>query len=395
MQVIYALEELPKSITKSIFLAGPTPRDEHGKPWRQDALKILEDKKYDGVVFIPEPRNAVWHKEYDRQIDWEDTCLNVADCILFWVPRELKHMPGFNTNIEWGRWENSGKLILGYPKEAEKMPYIDKYAKKERVSVFETLVEALQAAMDMVSNGAERTGGDRYVPLFIWHTPHFQKWYAAQTAVGNRIEAAKLCYNFRLRNKFVFLWILQVNIYVKAEDRIKERDIVLSRNDIATVMLWRPDINFFRLRTIQQQLDESEVILIREYRPSVSNQDCFIRELPGGSTFDATQSYSSVAAEEVSEETGFKIEESRLKFHGARQCFGTLSAHKAHTFSVELTDKELLWFKENQNTVHGNVSDGERTYIEVVSLQDIYKNNLVDWGTLGMISTVVNAKRLS
>lgn len=384
MHVVYALEELPKTINRSIFLAGPTPRNEDGNPWRQVALKILEEKGYDGVVFIPEPRDGKWHKEYDRQVDWEDICLNVADCILFWIPRDLKHMPAFTTNIEWGRWENSGKLVLGYPKEAEKMSYIDLYARKEKISIFETLPDTLQAAINMVGEGVARSAGDRFIPLFIWNTPHFQEWYKAQTAVGNRIESAKLRYNFRLRNNFVFLWVLQIDVYVKAENRIKERDLVLARNDISSIMLWKP----------APKLEESQVVLIKEYRPAVSNEDCFIHELPGGSTFDLMQTRAAIAAEEVFEETGFSVEESRLKFHGARQMFGTLSSHKAHVFSVELTDDELIWFKENRGTEHGNVQDGEKTYIEVVSIQNLYRNNLVDWSTLGMINAVVHSKGL-
>src|SRR5208282_4945660 len=105
MELVYALEDLPKSITKSIFLAGPTPRSEDGNPWRQEAIKLLEEADFDGVVYVPEPRSGKWHKEYGKQVEWEELCLNQADCIVFWVPRDLKTMPAFTTNIEWGRWE--------------------------------------------------------------------------------------------------------------------------------------------------------------------------------------------------------------------------------------------------------------------------------------------------
>lgn len=58
MEVIYALEDMPDTFTKSIFLAGPTPRNkDEVESWRPDALKILEDKGFDGVVFIPEPES--------------------------------------------------------------------------------------------------------------------------------------------------------------------------------------------------------------------------------------------------------------------------------------------------------------------------------------------------
>jgi hypothetical protein len=90
MQVVYTGEEAPKTLTKSIFLAGPTPRNkQEQESWRPDALKILEDKGYDGVVFIPEDRKGEFKLEYDDQVGWEEKYLNMADCIVFWVPRDL------------------------------------------------------------------------------------------------------------------------------------------------------------------------------------------------------------------------------------------------------------------------------------------------------------------
>ena len=41
--VVYAQDELPKTVVKSIFLAGPTSRGSNRNaltPWRVDALKI-------------------------------------------------------------------------------------------------------------------------------------------------------------------------------------------------------------------------------------------------------------------------------------------------------------------------------------------------------------------
>jgi hypothetical protein len=53
MEVVYTGEEMPEKFTKSIFLAGPTPRNkEEQESWRPDALRILEDKGFDGVVFF-------------------------------------------------------------------------------------------------------------------------------------------------------------------------------------------------------------------------------------------------------------------------------------------------------------------------------------------------------
>ena len=41
MEVVYAGEEMPEKFSKSIFLAGPTPRNpEEQESWRPDALEI-------------------------------------------------------------------------------------------------------------------------------------------------------------------------------------------------------------------------------------------------------------------------------------------------------------------------------------------------------------------
>lgn len=53
MQVIHALQKLPKSI----FLAGPTPRDKNTPSWRPQALEILRDMGFGGPVYVPESAN--------------------------------------------------------------------------------------------------------------------------------------------------------------------------------------------------------------------------------------------------------------------------------------------------------------------------------------------------
>lgn len=132
MKVIYAQEPV-EIIGKSIFLAGPTPRSETVESWRDDALAILEIVKFDGTVFVPE-MNGGWNRdfEYATQIEWEEECLNKADVILFWIPRDLETLPGFTTNIEWGYWtaKNPSKLVLGIPKDTVKSDYLIYYADK-------------------------------------------------------------------------------------------------------------------------------------------------------------------------------------------------------------------------------------------------------------------------
>ncbi len=390
MEIIYVGEEAPEKITQSLFLCGPTPRNpDEVDSWRPDALDILRDKGFEGTVFVPEPKDGKFKLDYDDQVGWEEKHLNMADCIVFWVPRDLEpdskgypKMAAFTTNVEYGKWADSGKIVFGAPPKATKNGYLKYYAEQYNVTVAETLAETLDDAMAMVENGAERTGGERDVPLFIWKSDSFQSWYKAQIGAGNRLESARLLYTFRPRyKKFVFLWVLKASIYVSSEDRFKDNEFVLSRPDVSSVCLYHfpngADAAF-----------DNEIVLVREFRTPASTEDGFILELPGGSSV-SSDNPEDIAAEEVFEETGFHLDSARLKYHGARQLAGTFSAHKSHLYSAELDEEEIKWFKSQDGIVHGNIEDSERTFIEVHEIHDLVNKKLVDWTTLGQILSVV------
>lgn len=144
MTPIFALQPLPKSI----FLAGPTPRESWVSTWRPDALLILERLKFKGNVYVPEASDWGPHSEYDGQVQWEWEALNLATIVVFWIPRALPDMPGFTTNIEFGMLIQSGKVILGYPQEAPKMKYLDKLAKRFNVPIYRTLEDTLRAGVE-------------------------------------------------------------------------------------------------------------------------------------------------------------------------------------------------------------------------------------------------------
>lgn len=70
IKIIYAQEELEIE-GKSIFLAGPSPRDKDTLSWRPGFLKALETVGFNGTVLTPVSKQ--WSNSYafDSQIEWE------------------------------------------------------------------------------------------------------------------------------------------------------------------------------------------------------------------------------------------------------------------------------------------------------------------------------------
>jgi hypothetical protein len=142
-------------VKRSVFLAGPTPRDEFGCGWREEAICLISLPTYDfpnfTAVFSPELENGQWLGDYDGQVEWERRGLDSASIILFWVPRELQHMPAFTTNVEFGMYMNSGRVVLGYPSNAPKMKYLDWHARRLGIPVRNTLPETIEACQHLLA----------------------------------------------------------------------------------------------------------------------------------------------------------------------------------------------------------------------------------------------------
>ena len=124
MVINYSDQEVLKWC-KSIFLAGPTPRGENTESWRTGACKYLEDNGFDGVVYVPEYSTWKPKADYIDQAEWEREALSNASVIVFWIPRSLPDMPAFTTNVEFGYWLHTGKVLYGRPNEARKIKYLD------------------------------------------------------------------------------------------------------------------------------------------------------------------------------------------------------------------------------------------------------------------------------
>jgi 8-oxo-dGTP pyrophosphatase MutT (NUDIX family) len=377
--VVYAQEEPPDWWDASVFLAGPTPRDPAVSSWRPAALALLRAGwRSPGrlVVFVPEAPGGGWSGTWAAQVAWEDAWLNACDAVAFWVPRDPDTLPGLTTNVEWGRWESSGKVVLGAPPGAPGTRYLRHYAGAHGAPVADTLAATVAATLRSVGGGARREGGARDVPLRVWRTPVFRRWYDAQRGAGNVLLGARLLWTFPVGGD-PFYWAMRVRVRVAAEGRVKDNEVVLARPDVVTVVLYRraPDP------------DDTTVVLVREFRSPGSSVDGYVRELPGGGVEDDGEPDDLLlrAVAEVAEETGLVLDPARLRPHGARQLVATMSAHRAHLFSAELTEDEVSALRAAEGTARGVAADGERTYAEVTTYGRL-RSSAVDWATLGAIA---------
>ncbi len=131
----------------SIFLVGPTPRVDYIRSWRPDALKILEELKFEGTVLVPERKDWKTKFNYGDQIEWEYAGLSNATIIAVWVPRDIRDMPAFTTNVEFGYWlaKRPDVVKYGRPQNAPHTGYLDwlydKITKKKPYDSLESLLK--------------------------------------------------------------------------------------------------------------------------------------------------------------------------------------------------------------------------------------------------------------
>ncbi|MEV7868320.1 nucleoside 2-deoxyribosyltransferase domain-containing protein [Streptomyces sp. NPDC088124] len=106
------------------------------------------------IVFAPESRDGKYARHYDDQVGWETDARAAADAILFWIPRDLRTLPGFTTNVEFGLDVATGRAVLGSPPTCpnpERNRYLIYVAGRHGVPVLDTLAETVTAAPDIIA----------------------------------------------------------------------------------------------------------------------------------------------------------------------------------------------------------------------------------------------------
>lgn len=388
MKIIYSQQPIPHRLSKSIFLAGITIRSkEEGISWRYEAISFLQNIGYDGVVFIPEFENEILNTtqdfDYSEQIEWEDKCMAISDRIIFWIARDLDNKTfGLTSNVEYGKYMNSGKVFLGFPKNADKMRYLEHHAKNLNIPIYNDIKRLLIDVNESIGDGAERSGTDVLIPLNVWNHQGFKNWHKSVYDIGNSIADIKTEYVKHVNDNifFVSIW---AKIYIRDENRYKDNEIAFMRSDISSCVLFRKDKN---------NILNSDIVLIKEFRTPVNNITGKVWEIAGGSSFKNDISAFNIIIEEIQEELGINIDSERLMYYQARQLQATTLTHKSHLYYCELNDAEIDYLISQKDIVKGNISETERTYTEVVKLSSILNTEVVDWSNLGQILSIILSK---
>jgi 8-oxo-dGTP pyrophosphatase MutT (NUDIX family) len=378
LQAVYANEALPSSFATSVFLAGP--RSVVAGAWRQEALRLLSARSFDGVVLIPEPRHESASVSTDAANSWEDEALRHCDLILMWFPAEA--YLDFPTVEQWGQWQRSGKVVLGTP--LREGPLV-RSAERRRVPVAHSLPELVALGHQFCRPGAHRRGGERSVPLSLWKSPSFQSWFKALHQAGHRLEGIELEWAHRARGvgRPPFLWAIRPRVLVRGERRQLAGEVVIGRADVsATVLYYRP---------AGLPLLDTLVVLVREFRAAVRNRGGFALMLPSGSAARAGEHVHdprNTAAQEVLEETGLRLhpEEFVPVPSGDRQLLSSLSSHHAQLFRYELHESQLAALRETAAAGKPiGATPSERCYVSIHRLGELLGNPDVDWSHLGML----------
>ncbi|MEU4080422.1 nucleoside 2-deoxyribosyltransferase domain-containing protein [Streptomyces venezuelae] len=156
INLIMAREPIPAG--PSVFLAGPTPDKSAPVPsWRPEAVRLLSEQwtgEQPLAVLSPESRNGERADRYETQVNWETDAREAATAILFWIPRDMRVLPGMTTNVEFGLDATSGRAVLGCPPDCpnpERNRYLIHIAHRHAVPVRTTLADTAAAALALVA----------------------------------------------------------------------------------------------------------------------------------------------------------------------------------------------------------------------------------------------------
>lgn len=160
VEVVRSRDPLPEpGHGPTVFLAGPTPNSAEVHSWRPAAIELISARwtaPRTLSVLSPEDTGFRYDKHFDAQVDWETDARAQADVILFWIPRDVRTMPGYTTNVEFGLDVATvpERVVLGCPPDCPSPAqnrYLISVAKRRGVPVLSTLAETVTAALALVT----------------------------------------------------------------------------------------------------------------------------------------------------------------------------------------------------------------------------------------------------
>jgi len=143
----------------SVFLAGPTPKSDDVRSWRPAAIELISanwSAPETLSILSPEDSDFNYDKHFDEQVDWETDARAMASAILFWIPRDVRTLPGFTTNVEFGLdvATSASRVVLGCPPDCpdpKQNRYLIDVAKRRGAPVLCTLAETVTAALAVIT----------------------------------------------------------------------------------------------------------------------------------------------------------------------------------------------------------------------------------------------------
>lgn len=396
MQLVFSGEAAPTNYSKSIFLAGPIDNTSKGnlipRDWRKDVIELLEQKGYDGVVFIPISK-AFWEETYapidfvysEAVVEWECMMMDRADILLFWVNRDKEaDRYGLTTNVEFGRYLNTGRIVYGHTKESFSVFNLDTIAAKNNIKVHNELPELVDTALSVIGDGAYRDGGETLCPLNLWRLQSVRDWFNCNKGnVTKFVTKSVVPMGDNYHKAFAFS--AHVAVKIPSEDRVKECEYIFGRTKTSYTVPYfdHPD-------------GKRYFVLVSEFRSTVSKNKGFIIEFPGGSAEKEGVDPLVNAAKELSEEIGVSITDStRLKPLRTSQTNAVFNVTQTHLYELELTEEEFRAVNAfaNKKKELGE-DDEERITLSIHTFESLLTTD-TDLATIGMAACVGNRKEVT
>ncbi|MFH8344362.1 nucleoside 2-deoxyribosyltransferase domain-containing protein [Streptomyces sp. NPDC018045] len=370
LTVVHVDQRLPRQWSGAVYLSGPTPTDPQVPSWRGEAVAALR-KLWSGsgrlAVFVPEPSPGGDYPDYADQIAWEEEAMRLSDVVAFYIPRRMPRLPGLVSNIKWGAWHDSGRVVLGTPPEADRMEYLLHFAKELGVPVAHTIEDTARAALEMVGGGAPRQAGERAVPLLVWRSARFREWYAARTAVGDELLDARVEWYRHRPGARSDDWSLSVSVRRAGTDAAVDGRLDAERPDTRAILLHGdPDRARFRATTIVLAAHPATCMRLTDDGRALS--------LP---TAPADADDASLVAL-IARWTGLQITPDRLRHGPAVQPDHASSPYRTAPVAVRLTVAELRHLR--------SAAGAEDPRFVVGSVADLHSEGASDWATLGLVT---------